>query len=271
MLLENRAMKKALRVVLLSGLSVVFAASFGCQSTTRTSTALPAKLTSPSDTGNLQAENDLLRARIDQLESELRQLRATQNVTAAAPGNASPGAGAPGIVPGSTTQPDTLAELYAEGNEEWMARDHEIDQEIDAQQANLSAVNSNRQLSKIELNLDSQNIQANIDALRAQKDQLQQQKGKYLPTLKSIQLGAMGMLRDNCQVFQLIDRTDVLVKRGTEVLWFKNVDASGLTEGSPLQIDEPVQVVGTKDYQTNSGRTATVYVLQPISLGTRTQ
>ncbi len=263
-------MKKVLRVVLLGGLSVVFAAPFGCDSTTKTSTALPQKLTSPSDVGNLQAENDLLRARIDQLEAELRQLRATQNVTAASPGTASPGA-APGVAGAAKSQPDTLTELYAEGNEEWMARDRELDQEIDAQQANLSAVNNNHQLSKIESNLDSQNIQANIDALRAQKDQLRQQKGKYLPTLKNIQIGAMGMLRDNCQVFQLIDRTDVLVKRGTEVLWFKNVDASGLTEGSPLQIDEPVQVVGTKDYQTNSGRTATVYVLEPISLGTRTQ
>ncbi len=107
-------------------------------------------------------------------------------------------------------------------------------------------------------------------------------RGSFLPSL-SLEVGSIGCLRKArhynvlfevdrtvyLKVFQVIGPRDVLLEwptasRATLILiWLRGSNTSRLADGQRLTIEKPVHVTGTKQYDTATGSTKTVMVIEP--------
>jgi len=104
--------------------------------------------------------------------------------------------------------------------------------------------------------------------------------------LKELAVGSIGTLRTNdAWVLQVVGKNEMLVReewvidiwtarnnrpvmkhRDVEkVFWLKGVSTEGVVDKSRLEYDKPLQITGTKTYDTAVG-TSTVFVLEPIDL-----
>jgi hypothetical protein len=94
---------------------------------------------------------------------------------------------------------------------------------------------------------------------------LESLKGRFLPPIEPLEVGSVGMLSEDLKVFQVIDKNNVIVQHGdAQMIWVAGVDTTRLTDGSPLEISQPVKVIGTKQYSTALGSTNTVFLAKLI-------
>jgi len=78
------------------------------------------------------------------------------------------------------------------------------------------------------------------------------------------------------KIFQIVDKKNALVKWAENsmgdmtLVWLKGFSTDGLTDDKTVTIKQPVQVTGTKQYNTTMGGSKTVMVIEPFHLDEKT-
>ncbi len=105
---------------------------------------------------------------------------------------------------------------------------------------------------------------------------------KFKPPLKIGQIGYMG--GDNAfKVEQIIDEKNMIVDfivesptRGvpsgrilrtgySKIVWVSGIDTSNFVDGKSIRYTRPLEITGTKSYETVMGGTKTVFLLEPLT------
>lgn len=68
-------------------------------------------------------------------------------------------------------------------------------------------------------------------------------------------------------VTQVLDKRNLMAKYGDTLIWVSNVSTTGIIDGQDVRLLNVMKVTGTKTYSTVSGRSNTVFIVQPIDPG----
>jgi len=119
--------------------------------------------------------------------------------------------------------------------------------------------NINRQLT------DGRKIDAQrIQYLRRHRDE--HEKAPFIrPRIvpKELKVGQIGGIAYLVDIFQVIDKRNMLIKASDTVIWLQGFDTAGLVDDGRIKLTELLEVVGTRTYEAAIG-TNTIFVVEPF-------
>lgn len=108
-----------------------------------------------------------------------------------------------------------------------------------------------------------------IGGLEARLKRLEANDPPFLPTMRRLKIGEVGLLKDQrFYVIQITNKREMIGRThdSVETFWCRGTRTEDLVDGEMTHLDDVFHVSGTKRYNSTDGATKTVRVIEPFDI-----